>query len=367
MLLPNRHGNSSDYRYGFQGQELDNEIKGEGNSVNYKYRMYDTRLMRFFAIDPLTYEYPFYSPYHFSSNSPIMAKELEGKESENIINEAEKFLSTPYEYGGKNPDKSMIGFINDDKNRKKWLKWVPHLFKLSTGGVYKQLKDVQVTTVTKGDKRSKRQIKRADRRATAKFKYGLINQYRQFMYGFLGVDNLSNSGFSLGIDCSGLTCAAYGTDMELLMKPLKGGSSQQISQMRKAVKANMAYVHQDFNLISKGDLIYHPGHVMIATGRVKKDENGVVTEFETIEAKGTKYGTVYNWRKVNDGKKGSRFIAHPHRTSDNLYVPIVGPEEKNALLNESSDVDGNIITDDYNETRTKNNVEQEEVEDDGEG
>jgi len=31
MLLPNRHANTSDYRYGFQGQELDNEIKGEGN------------------------------------------------------------------------------------------------------------------------------------------------------------------------------------------------------------------------------------------------------------------------------------------------------------------------------------------------
>ncbi|WP_035088283.1 DUF6443 domain-containing protein, partial [Aquimarina muelleri] len=30
MLLPNRHGNSGDYRYGFQGQEMDNEIKGEG-------------------------------------------------------------------------------------------------------------------------------------------------------------------------------------------------------------------------------------------------------------------------------------------------------------------------------------------------
>ncbi|MDY8138497.1 DUF6443 domain-containing protein, partial [Aquimarina sp. 2201CG5-10] len=35
MLLPNRHGNTSDYRYGFQGQEMDNEVKGEGNSVNY--------------------------------------------------------------------------------------------------------------------------------------------------------------------------------------------------------------------------------------------------------------------------------------------------------------------------------------------
>ena len=33
-----------DYRYGFQGQEKDDEIKGEGDSVNYKYRMHDQRI-----------------------------------------------------------------------------------------------------------------------------------------------------------------------------------------------------------------------------------------------------------------------------------------------------------------------------------
>ena len=39
-------------RMGFQGQEMDDEIKGDGNSVNYTYRMHDPRLGRFFAIDP---------------------------------------------------------------------------------------------------------------------------------------------------------------------------------------------------------------------------------------------------------------------------------------------------------------------------
>ena len=86
MLLPGRHGSSSDYRYGFQSQEIDPEIKGEGNSVNYKYRMYDPRIVRFFATDPLEYKFPYYSPYQFSSNSPIMAVELEGLESSVRIN-----------------------------------------------------------------------------------------------------------------------------------------------------------------------------------------------------------------------------------------------------------------------------------------
>ena len=80
MLLPNRHESSNDYRYGFQGQEKDDEIKGEGNSVNYKYRMHDARIGRFFAVDPLTSNYPHYSPYSFSGNKVIHRVELEGME-----------------------------------------------------------------------------------------------------------------------------------------------------------------------------------------------------------------------------------------------------------------------------------------------
>ncbi|PHS05250.1 MAG: hypothetical protein COA88_12605 [Kordia sp.] len=80
MLLPNRHGNSGDYRYGFQGQEMDNEVKGEGNSLNYKYRMHDPRVGRFFAVDPLTKKYPFLTPYQFSGNRVIDKVELEGLE-----------------------------------------------------------------------------------------------------------------------------------------------------------------------------------------------------------------------------------------------------------------------------------------------
>ncbi len=68
------------YRYGFQGQEMDDEVKGEGNSVNYKYRMHDPRVGRFFAIDPLTTKYPNLTPYQFCSNSPIYYIEIEGLE-----------------------------------------------------------------------------------------------------------------------------------------------------------------------------------------------------------------------------------------------------------------------------------------------
>jgi len=68
------------YRYGFQGQEKDDEVKGEGNSINYKYRMHDPRIGRFFAVDPLAGDYPYNSPYAFSENVVIHAIELEGLE-----------------------------------------------------------------------------------------------------------------------------------------------------------------------------------------------------------------------------------------------------------------------------------------------
>ncbi|MFD2434936.1 RHS repeat-associated core domain-containing protein [Mesonia maritima] len=86
MLLPGRHGNSSDYRYYFQGQEMDNEVKGEGNSINYKFRMHDPRVGRFFAQDPLFREYAYNSPYAFSENVVINAVELEGLEKKVIVN-----------------------------------------------------------------------------------------------------------------------------------------------------------------------------------------------------------------------------------------------------------------------------------------
>lgn len=80
MVMPNRNGSAEGYRYGFQGQEDDPEVKGEGNSTNYKYRMHDPRIGRFFSIDPLAPKYPYNSPYAFSENRVIDGLELEGLE-----------------------------------------------------------------------------------------------------------------------------------------------------------------------------------------------------------------------------------------------------------------------------------------------
>jgi RHS repeat-associated protein len=87
VLLPERSVNAGDFRYGFQGQERDDEVKGEGNSVNFKYRMHDPRVVRFFAVDPLAAKYPYNGSYNFSENRVIDGVELEGKEVDlNVLN-----------------------------------------------------------------------------------------------------------------------------------------------------------------------------------------------------------------------------------------------------------------------------------------
>jgi RHS repeat-associated protein len=80
MVMPNRNGGEG-YRYGFQGQEVDKEIKGAGNSVNYKYRMHDPRVGRFFAVDPLA-DHPNQigmSPYSAMWNNPILYTDPDGQ------------------------------------------------------------------------------------------------------------------------------------------------------------------------------------------------------------------------------------------------------------------------------------------------
>ncbi|MCH2200197.1 MAG: hypothetical protein MK081_15595 [Flavobacteriales bacterium] len=85
MLMPGRTFAQEDYRYGFQGQETDDELKGEGNSVNYKYRMHDARIGRFLSLDPLAPDYPHNSPYAFSENRVVDGVELEGLEFANAV------------------------------------------------------------------------------------------------------------------------------------------------------------------------------------------------------------------------------------------------------------------------------------------
>jgi RHS repeat-associated protein len=66
------------YRYSFQGQEKDDEVKGEGNSLNFGARIYDPRLGRWMSTDPYKHLYVPISPYSFALNSPIKLLDADG-------------------------------------------------------------------------------------------------------------------------------------------------------------------------------------------------------------------------------------------------------------------------------------------------
>ncbi|NUM31528.1 MAG: viroplasmin family protein [Bacteroidetes bacterium] len=67
------------YRFGFNGQENDNEVKGDGNSIAYESRIYDSRLGRWLSVDPLQNKFPFESNYCFVSNNPIFYIDIKGQ------------------------------------------------------------------------------------------------------------------------------------------------------------------------------------------------------------------------------------------------------------------------------------------------
>ena len=79
MQMPGRKLNGG-YRYGFNGKENDNEVKGEGNQQDYGMRIYDGRIGKFLSVDPFTRKYPMLTPYQFASNSPIQALDIDGLE-----------------------------------------------------------------------------------------------------------------------------------------------------------------------------------------------------------------------------------------------------------------------------------------------
>ena len=68
------------YRFGFNGQESDPMINGEGNSYAFKYRIHDTRLGRFLSVDPMSASYASNSTYAFAENRVMDGVDLEGLE-----------------------------------------------------------------------------------------------------------------------------------------------------------------------------------------------------------------------------------------------------------------------------------------------
>ncbi|SDR89317.1 RHS repeat-associated core domain-containing protein [Mucilaginibacter mallensis] len=96
-LMPGRtYVQASNYRYGFNGKENDNDVKGTGNQIDYGMRIYDPRVGKFLSVDPLEESYSWNSSYAFAENQPIWAIDLDGLEKITI----HQATFAPFDYFG---------------------------------------------------------------------------------------------------------------------------------------------------------------------------------------------------------------------------------------------------------------------------
>lgn len=79
MLMPENNWQSGLSRYGFNGHENDNEVKGTGNHIAFGDYGYDTRLGRRWQIEPKIKDMPFNSSYSTYSNNPIWLNDISGE------------------------------------------------------------------------------------------------------------------------------------------------------------------------------------------------------------------------------------------------------------------------------------------------
>jgi RHS repeat-associated protein len=70
----------STYVYGFNGKEKDDEVRGNGNALDFGGRsIYDPRLGKFISIDPKASEFAGSSPYSYAINNPILFIDMNGE------------------------------------------------------------------------------------------------------------------------------------------------------------------------------------------------------------------------------------------------------------------------------------------------
>ncbi len=78
VTLDDRNFSSEEYRYGFNGMEKDDEMKGNGNSYDFEMRIYDSRKGLFLIVDQAHFVFPYVSPYNFSHNNPVRNIDVNG-------------------------------------------------------------------------------------------------------------------------------------------------------------------------------------------------------------------------------------------------------------------------------------------------
>ena len=106
MLMPGRNMHRGGYRFGFNGKEGDDEIKGNGNSYDFGARILDPRIGRWLNRDPLERKYPEISPFVGMGNNPTFFIDPNGKEiiiHYLVVNDQGRKEARQYVYGSGQP------------------------------------------------------------------------------------------------------------------------------------------------------------------------------------------------------------------------------------------------------------------------
>jgi len=96
MVMPGRNWNAAsagEYRFGFNGKENDDEVKGDDNSLNFGARIYDSRIGRWLSVDIESGQFPSFSPYNFCINNPNIFVDNDGKVPLVIVDEQSKTIT----------------------------------------------------------------------------------------------------------------------------------------------------------------------------------------------------------------------------------------------------------------------------------
>jgi RHS repeat-associated protein len=167
--MPGRTFSSNAYRYGFQGQEKDDEVSGSGNSNTAAYWQYDTRLGRRWNVDPVIK--PWESPYACFSNNPIFYNDPKGLTAGDPTKKAARQEKRAARKGARKG--TAAGRVNDDDNCNKKGDW----FRTDDGNMYQNSVDAIVIN-------SKKSIFKGQLKAAGQFIWGNMKKFGMAVTNF---------------------------------------------------------------------------------------------------------------------------------------------------------------------------------------